>query len=146
MFEKLESIENRFEELNMRLSDPGVINNQEQYLKLMKEHADLSEIVEKFREYKSYVKALEESQSMLRENPDRELEEMIELEILEAEKGIERTEKELKILLMPKDPNDDKDVIIEIRGGAGGDEAALLPLCFSACIPTMPKVRAGLQI
>ena len=83
---------------------------------------------------------------MLRENPDRELEEMIELEILEAEKGIERTEKELKILLMPKDPNDDKDVIIEIRGGAGGDEAALLPLCFSACIPTMPKVRAGLQI
>ena len=59
MFEKLESIENRFEELNMRLSDPGVINNQEQYLKLMKEHADLSEIVEKFREYKSYVKALE---------------------------------------------------------------------------------------
>ena len=125
MFEKLESIENRFEELNMRLSDPGVINNQEQYLKLMKEHADLSEIVEKFREYKSYVKALEESQSMLRENPDRELEEMIELEILEAEKGIERTEKELKILLMPKDPNDDKDVIIEIRGGAGGDEAAL---------------------
>lgn len=125
MFEKLESIENRFEELNMRLSDPGVINNQEQYLKLMKEHADLSEIVEKFREYKSYVKALEESQSMLRENPDRELEEMIELEILEAEKGIERTEKELRILLMPKDPNDDKDVIIEIRGGAGGDEAAL---------------------
>lgn len=125
MFKKLESIENRFEELNMRLSDPGVINNQEQYLKLMKEHADLSEIVEKFREYKSYVKALEESQSMLRENPDRELEEMIELEILEAEKGIERTEKELKILLMPKDPNDDKDVIIEIRGGAGGDEAAL---------------------
>lgn len=125
MFEKLESIENRFEELNMRLSDPGVINNQEQYLKLMKEHADLTEIVEKFREYKSYVKALEESQSMLRENPDRELEEMIELEILEAEKGIERTEKELKILLMPKDPNDDKDVIIEIRGGAGGDEAAL---------------------
>lgn len=125
MFEKLEAIENRFEELNIRLSDPGIINDQEQYLKLMKEHAELSEIVEKFREYKSYVKALEDSRSMLRENPDKELEEMIEAEIAEAEKGIERTEKELKILLMPKDPNDDKDVIIEIRGGAGGDEAAL---------------------
>jgi len=125
MFEKLQAIENRFEELNMRLTDPGIINNQEQYMKLMKEHAELSEIVEKFREYKSYVKSLEDSRSMLRENPDKELEEMIEAEIAEAEEGIERTEKELKILLMPKDPNDDKDVIIEIRAGAGGDEAAL---------------------
>lgn len=125
MFEKLESIENRFEELNMRLSDPGVINDQEQYMKLMKEHTELAGIVEKYREYKSFIKVLEESRSMLRDNPDRELEEMIEAEIQEAEKGIERTEKELKILLMPRDPNDDKDVIIEIRGGAGGEEAAL---------------------
>lgn len=125
MFDKLEAIENRFEELNMRLADPGVINDQEQYMKLMKEHAELSEIVEKYREYKAYVKALEDAQSMLKENPDKELEEMIEAEIQEAEEGIERTEKELKILLMPKDPNDEKDVIIEIRAGAGGDEAAL---------------------
>ncbi len=125
MFEKLESIENRYEELNMRLADPGVLNNQELYLKLMKEHTELSEIVEKFREHKSFIKALEDARLMLQDKPDKDLEEMIELEILDAEKGIERTEKELKILLMPKDPNDDKDVIIEIRGGAGGDEAAL---------------------
>ncbi len=125
MFEKLESIENRYEELNMRLADPGVLNNQELYLKLMKEHTELSEIVEKFREHKSFIKALEDARLMLQDKPDKDLEEMIELEILDAEKGIEHTEKELKILLMPKDPNDDKDVIIEIRGGAGGDEAAL---------------------
>lgn len=125
MFEKLESIENRYEELNMRLADPGVLNNQELYLKLMKEHTELSDIVDKFREHKSFLKALEDARIMLQDKPDKDLEEMIEMEILDAENGIERTEKELKILLMPKDPNDDKDVIIEIRGGAGGDEAAL---------------------
>ena len=125
MIEKLESIENRFEELNMRLSDPEVINNHEQYMKLMKEHSELSEIVDKFREYKSYVKALEDAKSMCEENTDEEFEEMIELEIKDAQSGIERTENELKILLMPKDPNDDRNVIVEIRAGAGGDEAAL---------------------
>ncbi len=125
MFERLEAIENRFEELNMRLADPSVMNNQEQYLKLMKEHSELSEIVEKFREYKGFLKALEESELMLAEKPDKDLEEMIEAEISDSKDGIERTERELKILLMPKDPNDDKDVIVEIRGGAGGDEAAL---------------------
>ncbi len=125
MFERLEAIENRFEELNMRLADPSVMNNQEQYLKLMKEHSELSLVVEKFREYKGFIKALKESELMLEEKPDKDLEEMIETEISEAKDGIERTERELKILLMPKDPNDDKDVIVEIRGGAGGDEAAL---------------------
>lgn len=125
MFERLEAIENRFEELNMRLADPSIMNNQELYLRLMKEHSELSDVVEKFREHKGYLNALEESQLMLDEKPDKDLEEMIEAEIDEAKEGIERTETELKILLMPKDPNDDKDVIVEIRGGAGGDEAAL---------------------
>lgn len=125
MIERLEAIENRYEELNMRLADPSIMNDQEQYLKLMKEHSDLTEIVEKFREHKSFIKALEESELMLDEKPDKDLEEMIEAEINDAKDGIERTETELKILLMPKDPNDDKDVIVEIRGGAGGDEAAL---------------------
>jgi len=125
MFEKLEAIENRFEELNMRLADPSVINDQEQYTKLMKEHSELSEIVEKYREYKTYVKNLEEAKSMLEETDDREFEEMLQNEIKEAQAGIEKTERELKILLMPKDPNDEKDVIIEIRAGAGGDEASL---------------------
>ncbi len=125
MYERIEAIENRFEELNMRLTEPSVINNQELYLKLMKEHSELSEIVEKFREYKAFIKAMEEAKQMLDENSDPELAEMIDAEIEEASEGIERTERELQILLMPKDPNDDKDVIVEIRSGAGGDEAAL---------------------
>lgn len=125
MLERLETIENRFEELNMRLADPSVINDQEQYTKLMKEHSELSEIVEKYREYKNYVKNLEEAKLLLEENDDKEFEEMLQNEIKDARAGIERTERELKILLMPKDPNDEKDVIIEIRAGAGGDEAAL---------------------
>lgn len=125
MLDRLEVIENRFEELNMRLADPVIINDQEQYLKLMKEHTELSLIVEKFREYKSFVKDMEDAKLMLEDKPDKELEEMIELEISDARKGMERAEKELKILLMPKDPNDDRNVIVEIRGGAGGDEAAL---------------------
>ncbi len=125
MLERLEVIENRFEELNMRLADPSVMNDQEQYLRLMKEHTELSDIVEKFREYKAFAQSLEEAKLMLDDKPDKELEEMIELEIKEATNGMERTEKELKILLMPKDPNDERNVIVEIRGGAGGDEAAL---------------------
>ena len=125
MFERLEAIENRFEELNMRLADPTVINNQEQYLKLMKEHSELVGIVDKFREHKNFIMAIKEANQMLEEKPDKDLSEMIEAEIGEASMGIERTERELKVLLMPKDPNDDKDVIVEIRSGAGGDEAAL---------------------
>jgi len=125
MFDKLEAIENRFEELNLRLAEPDVINDQAQYTKLMKEHADLSEIVEKYREWKKFRKAFEDARLMLDEKPDPELEKMIEQEMKEASAGMEKTEKELKILLMPKDPNDDKDIIIEIRAGAGGEEAAL---------------------
>ncbi|NLU52520.1 MAG: peptide chain release factor 1 [Clostridiaceae bacterium] len=125
MFDKLEAIENRFEELNLRLADPSVINDTEQYMKLMKEHAELSDIVEKFREYKACKKELEDAREMLDENPDKELEKMIQQEIKNAQSNMERIEKELKILLMPKDPNDEKNVIIEIRGGAGGEEAAL---------------------
>jgi len=125
MFDKLEAIENRFEELNLRLAEPDVINDQAQYTKLMKEHADLSEIVEKYREWKKFRKAFEDARLMLDEKTDPELEKMIEQEMKEASAGMEKTEKELKILLMPKDPNDDKDIIIEIRAGAGGEEAAL---------------------
>ena len=125
MFEKLEGIENRFEELNMRLTEPDVVNDQNLYMKLMKEHSELSEIVEFFREWKGYKNALEDARAMLNEKPDPELMEMIQQEMEDASSGMERTERELKILLMPKDPNDDKDVIVEIRAGAGGDEAAL---------------------
>jgi len=133
MFDKLDAIENRFEEINIKIADPAVISDTEQYAKLMKEHSELSEIVEKFREYKKYKKALQDAKEMLEEKPDKELREMIMAEIEDAEAGIERTTRELKILVMPKDPNDDKNVIIEIRGGAGGEEAAL----FSAVLYRM---------
>ena len=125
MFDRLEAIENRFEELNMRLTEPDVINDQALYMKLMKEHAEISGIVEKHRAWKAYDKAIEDARLMLEEKPDAELKEMIEQEIEDAREGKERTERELKLLLMPKDPNDERNVIIEIRAGAGGDEAAL---------------------
>jgi len=125
MFEKLEAIESRFEELNMRLAEPDVVNDQNLYTKLIKEHSELSEIVEKYREWKGFKNAFEDARSMLDENPDPELEEMIRQEMEDAEAGMERTEMELKVLLMPKEPNDEKNVIMEIRAGAGGEEAAL---------------------
>jgi peptide chain release factor 1 len=125
MFNKVALIENRYEEINIKLTDPEIISDQEQYTKLMKEHSELTEIVEKFREYKSYKKTIEDSEEMLEEKPDKELREMIMAEIEQAQAGIEKTTHELKLLMMPKDPNDERNVIIEIRGGAGGDEAAL---------------------
>lgn len=125
MFDKIESIENKYEEINIKLTDPEIISDQEQYTKLMKEHSELSEIVEKYREYKGYKKAAEDAKEMLEDKPDKELREMIMEEIAQAEAEIEKTTQELKIIMMPKDPNDDRNVIIEIRGGAGGDEAAL---------------------
>jgi peptide chain release factor 1 len=125
MFDMLEAIENRFEELNMRLAEPETINDQALYMKLMKEHSEISEVVEKYRQYKGYRKALDDARLMMDEKPDADLKEMIEQEIDDAVNGMERVERELKLLLMPKDPNDDRDVIVEIRAGAGGDEAAL---------------------
>ncbi len=125
MFDKLESIENRFEEINIKLADPSVIADQELYPKLMKEHSELSEIVEKYSEYKKYKASIHDAEEMLKDKPDKELRELIMAEIEEAGAGLEKTTQDLKILMMPKDPNDDRNVIIEIRGGAGGEEAAL---------------------
>ncbi len=141
MFDKLYSIENKYEEINIKLTDPLVIADQDQYPKLMKEYTELSEIVEKFREYKGYKKAINDSQEMLEDKPDKELREMILLEIEEAEAGLEKTTQELKILMMPRDPNNERNVIIEIRGGAGGEEAAL----FSGVLYRMYTMYAERQ-
>ncbi len=122
MFQKLEDVEKRYEELNTKISDPEVISNQNEWKKLMKEHAEITDIVEKYREYKKVKQSLEDAKSML---DDKELRELAELEIEEAKEKLPHIEEELKILLIPKDPNDDKNVICEIRGGAGGEEAAL---------------------
>ena len=125
MFDKLEAIENKYEEINLKLTDPSVIGDQDQYRALMKEYSDLTEIVEKYREYKKCKKVISDDKDMLGDKPDRELREMILLEIEEAEENLNKINQELKILMMPRDPNDVRNVIIEIRGGAGGSEAAL---------------------
>ena len=125
MLEKLEAIEYHYDELTLKLGDPQILSDQSRYLSLMKEHSDLTEVVEKTREYRTFLKAREDALAMFEEKPDDELREMIKEELREAEEGIVRLERELKVLLVPKDPNDDRNVIVEIRGGAGGEEAAL---------------------
>ena len=122
MFQKLEDVEARYEEINAKISDPEVIARQSEWQKLMKEHSEISEIVEKYREYKKTKASLEEAKEMLN---DPELKELAEVELEEAKEKLPKIEEELKFLLLPKDPNDDKNVICEIRGGAGGEEAAL---------------------
>ena len=122
MFDKLEGVEARYEELNKQISDPEVIARQNEWKQLMKEHSEISEVVAKYREYKKVQKDLEDAKEMLN---DKELKELAEMEMLEAQEKLPKLEEELKTLLIPKDPNDDKNVICEIRAGAGGEEAAL---------------------
>lgn len=125
MFDKLEALEERFEFVSEKISDPGVIADQDSWRKYCKEHSDLTPIVDKYRELKAAKQTLADDKEMLEAGQDKEFEEMIRLEMAEAEETIERASEELKILLLPKDPNDEKNVIMEIRGGTGGDEAAL---------------------
>lgn len=126
MFEKLSFIEERYEELSKKISDPEVISDQTTFAKLCKEQSDIAPIVEKYREYKACKTAIEDNEELLSDpDMDKELKELAEEEIKECKQKIIDIDNELKILLLPKDPNDDKSVIVEIRGGAGGDEAAL---------------------
>ena len=122
MFDKLEAVEKRYEEITKMISDPEVIANQSEWQKLMKEHASIEEIVLKYREYKKTKQTMEEAEEMMQ---DKELKEFAELEFYQAKEQLPKIEEELKILLIPKDPDDDKNIICEIRAGAGGDEAAL---------------------
>ncbi len=122
MFDKLENVEKRYEELNAKISDPEVIANQNEWKKLMKEHADIEEIVEKYREYKKIVQSIDELKEMLN---DKEMHDLAQMELDENKEKLPKIEEELKLLLVPKDPNDDKNVIMEIRGGAGGEESSL---------------------
>ena len=126
MFEKLGAVEARYEDINQKLFDPNVISNQEEYTKLMREHKALTPVVEKYRKYTKTVKTIDETRQMLEEGGlDKEMRDMFQEEFDVAREALEKVTDELKILLLPKDPNDDKNVIVEIRGGAGGDEAAL---------------------
>lgn len=125
MFDKLDDLLVRFEELLNELGEPGVTDDPAHFQKLMKEQSDLQPIVEAYKEYKKNKETIEDSLSMLESEKDEEMREMLKEELSDAKKRVEELEHELKILLLPKDPNDSKNVIVEIRGGAGGDEAAL---------------------
>ncbi len=125
MIDKLQQVEERFEKVNELICLPETVSDQNKYASLMKELKNLTPLVETYREYKKIVRDGEAAKEMLSEKPDKELKEMLELEVEECKIKAEQLSEELKILLLPKDPNDDKNVIIEIRAGAGGEEAAL---------------------
>ncbi len=125
MLDKLEHIEEKYEQLSKLIADPEVIADRQRWQQYVKNHADIEEIVTVFREYKKTLREIEDIKQMLKEEQDAELREMAELEMEELSGKKEEMEQELKILLLPKDPNDDKNVIVEIRAGTGGEEAAL---------------------
>ena len=122
MFEKLEAVEKRYEELTKLIADPDVIANQAEWQKLMKEHASIEDVVAKFREYKKVKKAMDEAEELMQ---DQDMKDLAEEEYYSSKEQLTKIEEELKLLLIPKDPDDDRNIICEIRGGAGGEEAAL---------------------
>ena len=125
MFDRLEDIVRRFEEVLEELNNPSVVENQERFRKLMKEQTDLTPIVEAYKSYQAAKQDMEDSLAILEEENDEEMRQLAKEELSDAKNRIEELEQKMKILLLPKDPNDDKNVIVEIRAGAGGDEAAL---------------------
>lgn len=138
MFEKIEIFDKRYSELSQRLYEPSVAADPEQYQKTMKELKSIEEIVLTYREYKQAVKSQDESIEILDESGDSDLKELAQLELDEAKHNIDKLSEKLKILLLPKDPNDERNVIVEIRGGAGGEESAL----FSAVLFRMYSMYA----
>jgi len=139
MLDKLKLTEQRYEEINQQLSQPDVVSDQNRYRSLMKEHKNLSPIVEKYRQYAAAKEASEEAKEILSESGlDRELRDMAQEQLQSSREDMEKYMEELKVLLLPRDPNDDKSVIVEIRGGAGGDEASL----FAAALYRMYSMYA----
>ena len=125
MFDRLDDLVIRYEELMGELQEPDVANDPERFRKLMKEQSDLAPIVEAYQEYKKCKQNIEDSLLLLEDESDEEMRELAKEELSDSRKRVEELEQELKILLLPKDPNDEKNVIVEVRAGAGGDEAAL---------------------
>lgn len=125
MFSQLDDLVSKFITIGEQITQPEIIADQDKWKRLMKEHSDLKDIVEKYQEYQKTLEAIDEALMMLNETLDEDFKEMVKEELAENKKRIEPLEDEIKLLLLPKDPNDDKNVIVEIRGGAGGDEAAL---------------------
>lgn len=143
MFDKLEDLARRLEEINMLLTEPDIINNQDKYKELMREQSELAPIVSKYKEYAEAKEGIDDSLAILNEESDEEMKELAKEELNSCKEKLAECEQELKILMLPKDPNDDKNVIVEIRGGAGGDEAALLRQIYSVCILSLLKITDG---
>jgi peptide chain release factor 1 len=125
MFDKLKMVEKRYNDLNDLLSDPKIIAQQSEFQKYAKEQSDLTPIVNRFQDLQKYVKQLEENKKFLEEEKDSELLDMAEADLIQVEAQKQKAEEDLKILLLPKDPRDERNVIVEIRAGTGGEEAAL---------------------
>ena len=146
MFDKLEDLLIRYEELMSELSEPDVANNPERFRKLMKEQSDILPIVEAYKEYKQCKQNIEDSLAMLEEESDEEMRELAKEELNDAKNRVAELENELKILLLPKDPNDDKNVIVEIRAGVPVEmRRHYLRQRFTVCISIMQRQRTGKQ-
>src|SRR5215467_10538795 len=125
MFERLDQIEAKYEELTQALASPEVIGDSSRYQKTAKAHSDIAEIVDKYREYKDLQRGIQESKAIIAEESDAELRQYAQEELARLDERLARVGEELKVLLIPKDPNDEKNVVLEIRAGTGGDEATL---------------------
>lgn len=141
MFERLDQIEARYEELNRALASPDIANDSAKYQKTAKAHSEIAPVVEKYREYKDLTRGIGESEAMLAEEKDPDMRAYAQEELNKLEPRVSAIEEDLKVLLLPKDPNDDKNIILEIRAGTGGDEATL----FAAEIFRMYTRFAELQ-
>ena len=125
MFEKLNFIEEKYESLGHKIADPEVISDQKNWMKLSKEYSDLTPVVEKYRAYKKIMEGMEEAKEIIEEGGDPDFVEMAQMQLSELKEALPEVEQELKLLLLPKDPNDDNNIIVELRAGAGGDEAGI---------------------
>ena len=143
VLDRLQAVENRYEKLNELLSDPAIISDSNKLREYSKEQSDIQETVEVYREYKDVREQLKDAKAMLEDKLDAEMREMVKEEVSELESQDKTLSERLKILLVPKDPNDDKNVIVEVRGAAGGDGQLYLLVTYTVCIAVTLRYRAG---
>lgn len=143
LLKRLDGLDARFEETATLITDPSVIADQKRYVRLTKEYHDLEKILSARNRYKSLLDAIEESKLILASESDEEMRELAKEELEKSSLAVPAAEEEIKLLLIPEDPDDAKNAIVEIRGGTGGDEAALLPATFSGCIRNTQRKRDG---
>lgn len=143
ILEKLDGLVARFEEISTLITDPAVIADQKRYVKLTKEYKELDDLMKARKEYIQLLGNIEEAKNILANESDAEMREMAKEEMDNSQERLPVLEEEIKLMLVPADPQDSKNAILEIRGGAGGDEAAILPATSSACMPNSVKPKVG---